>query len=50
MPKYTVSEAETMFHENASAVRKEYSRMRDIAQKRIQRLRESEFTSSRALR
>lgn len=50
MAKYTVSEAETMFRENASAMRKEYSRMRDIAEKRIKRLSESEFTTSKALR
>lgn len=50
MAKYTVSEAETMFRENASAMRKEYTRMRDIAQKRLQRLRGSEFSSSKALR
>ena len=50
MAKYTVSEAEMMFRENASAMRKEYSRMRDIAEKRIKRLGESEFTTSKALR
>lgn len=50
MAKYTVSEAETMFRENASAMRKEYSRMRDIAEKRIKRMRESEFTTSKAVR
>ena len=38
MAKYTVSEAELMFRENPSAMRKEYSRMRDIAQKRVERL------------
>lgn len=38
MTKYTVSEAESMFRENPSAMRKEYSRMRDIAQKRVERL------------
>ena len=50
MAKYTVSEAETMFRDNAAAMRKEYTRMRDIAQKRIRRLGKSEFTTSKALR
>ena len=35
---YTVEGAQTMLRENPSALRKEYTRMRDIAQKRIGRL------------
>ena len=39
---YTVEGAQTLLRENPSALRKEYSRMRDIAQKRIQRM-EAEY-------
>lgn len=49
MPKYTVSEAEQMFRENLPGMRSEYSRMRDIAEKRIKRLQESEFSTARAV-
>ena len=48
MSKVSVIEAETMFRQNLSAMRKEYTRMRDIAQKRIKRLGESEFRQSKA--
>ena len=37
---YTVEGAQTMLRENPSALRKEYTRMRDIAQKRLGRLKE----------
>ena len=48
MPKVSVTEAEIMMRENLSAMRKEYTRMRDIAQKRIKRLGQSEFKDSKA--
>lgn len=38
--KYSVDEAKVFQRENPSAMRKEYTRMRDIAQKRIERLGE----------
>lgn len=40
MTGYTVHEAEIMAREDYNRMRKEYTRMRDIAQKRIQRLSE----------
>ena len=40
MPKVTVIEAEAMIRDNLDAMRKEYTRMRDIAQKRVSRLEE----------
>ena len=46
MPKYTVAEAEAMIRDDIKAMRKEYTRMRDIAQKRIQRLSKSEFADT----
>lgn len=49
---YTVQGAETMFHtgtkDDISTMRSEYTRMRDVAQKRIQRLGKSEFSESKA--
>ena len=44
MPKYTVDEAKVMFRENPKGMKAEYTRMRDIAQKRIKRMSESEWT------
>ena len=38
MPKYTVTEAEAMIRDDIKAMRREYTRMRDIAQKRVARL------------
>ena len=35
---YTVEGAQTLLRENPKALRREYTRMRDIAQKRIKRL------------
>lgn len=40
MQKVTVIEAEAMIRDNLDAMRKEYTRMRDIAQKRVSRLEE----------
>lgn len=48
MAGFSVSEAEALFRDNYSAMRKEYTRLRDIAQKRIYRLGKSEFTESKA--
>ena len=48
MQKVSVIEAENMFLENPSALRKMYTKMRDIAQKRIKRMGESEFSKSKA--
>ena len=48
MPKYTVSESETLYRENPAAMRKEYSRLRDIAEKRIRRLGESDYSGTKA--
>ena len=48
MAGFSVSEAETLFHDNVSAMKKEYTRLRDIAQKRISRLGKSEFSESKA--
>ena len=50
MPKYTVAEAEAMFRDDPSAMRREYSRMRDIAEKRLKRLEESSFYESKAVK
>ena len=44
MPKYTVDEAKVMFREDPKGMKAEYTRMRDIAQKRIKRMSESEWT------
>ena len=48
MPRVSVTEAEAMMRKDLSAMRKEYTKMRDIAQKRIKRLGESEFSWSQA--
>lgn len=49
---YTVQGAETMYHtgtkDDISTMRSEYTRMRDVAQKRIKRLGKSEFRESKA--
>lgn len=44
MPKYTVIEAEAMYHDDPQGLRAEYTRLRDIAHKRLQRLKDSEFS------
>lgn len=44
MARYTVDEAKTMFRDDPKGMRAEYTRMRDIAQKRIKRMAESEWT------
>lgn len=44
MPKYTVDEAKAMFRDDPRGMKAEYTRMRDIAQKRIKRMSESEWT------
>ena len=44
MPKYTVDEAKAMFRADPKGMKAEYTRMRDIAQKRIKRMAESEWT------
>lgn len=49
MAKVTVIEAEAMMRDNLAAMRKEYTRMRDIAQKRIKRLEQSEFRETQAV-
>lgn len=48
MARVTVTEAEIMARNDLSAMKKEYTRMRDIAQKRIKRLGQSEFKGSKA--
>ena len=48
MAKVSVPEAENMMRLDISAMRKEYTRMRDIAQKRIKRMGKSEFAESKA--
>lgn len=44
MPRYSVDEAKAMFRDDPKAMRAEYTRMRDIAQKRIKRMAKSEWT------
>ena len=46
--KYTVQALENMTKAEIAEMRKEYTRMRDIAEKRIKRLGESEFAYARA--
>ena len=46
--KVTVAQAEAMLRDNIDDMRKEYTRMRDIAQKRIGRMKDSEFKNSAA--
>lgn len=48
MERVTVDEAKIMMRSNMREMRAEYTRMRDIAQKRIKRLGESEFRDSKA--
>jgi hypothetical protein len=48
MDRVTVDQAKSMMRSDIKAMRSEYSRMRDIAQKRIQRLSGSEFSGSKA--
>lgn len=48
MAKVSVTEAENMMRMDIAAMRKEYTRMRDIAQKRIKRMGDSEFSQSKA--
>ena len=47
-PKYTVQALENMTKAEIKAMRAEYTRMRDIAQKRVKRLGESKFSYSKA--
>lgn len=46
MPRVSVTEAEAMMRDDIRAMRKEYTRMRDIAQKRIGRLEKTEFSET----
>ena len=46
MAGVSVHEAEIMLHDDYKALRQEYTRLRDIAQKRINRLGKSEFSES----
>ena len=46
--KFTVIEAESMVHADARAVVKEYARMRDIARKRMNRLKDDAFDWTRS--
>lgn len=48
MERVTVDQAQSMMRSNMREMRKEYTRMRDIAQKRIKRLGESEFKYTQA--
>lgn len=50
MAKYTVDEAKERISRNPSEARREYTRLRDIAQKRIQRMKGTEFERSKAYR
>lgn len=44
--KVTVTEAETMFRDDLDQMRRDYTRMRDIAHKRMQRMSKTEFTET----
>lgn len=46
MRKVTVIEAESMIRDDLDAMRREYTKMRDIAQKRIKRMSKTEFRES----
>jgi len=46
MPKVTVDEAKAMMRDDYRAMRREYTRMRDIAQKRVGRLLQTEFSET----
>ena len=48
MDRVTVDQAKIMMRSDMKAMRSEYTRMRDIAQKRIQRLSDSEFSGMKA--
>lgn len=48
MERVTVDQAKSMMRDDIKAMRREYTKMRDIAQKRIQRLGKSEFSESKA--
>ena len=48
MAGVSVHEAEIMLHNDYKALRAEYTRLRDIAQKRLDRLGKSEFSESKA--
>lgn len=45
--RFTVTEAEAMMRDSYAAMRKAYTEMRDVAQKRLKRMGESEFSSSK---
>ena len=45
-----VDVAKVMQRENLAAMRRQYTQMRDIAQKRIQRMKQSEFAGSKTLK
>lgn len=47
MQRYTVDEAKTWLHDDPRAMRAEYTKMRDIAEKRIKRMGQSEFRKSK---
>lgn len=49
MRRVTVSEAESMIRDNLDEMRKMYTKMRDIAQKRIKRMEKSEFKFTQAV-
>lgn len=46
MPGVSVTEAEAMMRDDIRAMRREYTRMRDIAQKRVGRLLQTEFSET----
>ena len=48
MAKYTVDEAKAKVYENPREARREYTRLRDIAEKRIKRMKGTEFEQSKA--
>ena len=49
MPRrVTVTEAETMFRDNLDQMRRDYTQMRDLLHKRMQRMEKSEFSRSEA--
>lgn len=48
MERISVDQAKSMMRDNLREMRKEYTKMRDIAQKRLMRLSKSEFSGSKA--
>ena len=50
MRKVTVTEAESMIRDDLDAMRKEYTKMRDIAQKRIKRMEQSVYRDTQAVK